>query len=213
MASGLPQRTFRKRFLKTGMTVLCSALIGGTFAVEALRRRATSNSLTINMMSLPPSHREMLTMFEQLDDASMTTESFLSASESLLVPVRKLRANLATHHILRISAASFLKKYHCALAEAVNGRDAVDEEELALYRRRRISDLKLAFDLVDFRASEVSESMKKVLRFSKMDYARLSRDGDRMRTAFDEIQSAHKTPNASTATEQIDEEGMFSVFS
>ena len=162
--------------------------------MEALRRKATSNSLAINMMSLPLSHREMLTTLENLDDASMTTESFLSVSDSLLPHIRKLRANLATHHILRISAASFLKKYHSALAEAVSQRDDVDDEEVALHRRRQISDMKLAFDLVDFRNSEVSESMKKVLRFSKMDYARMSRDGERMRSAFDEIYSVHNAP-------------------
>ena len=183
---------FRRRFLKTGLTVLCSAMVGGSFAAELLRRKAKTNSLALNLMSLPTHHREMISTFENMEDAQLTNSTYVSSAESLLPHVRKLKPNISTHHILRIQAASFLKKYHNALAEVLNERKTLDLEEYYLHLRRRVSDMKLAFDFVNFKTSEVTENITNIVKLNKIDYARLARDGKRLRIAFDEIYSLNK---------------------
>ena len=188
---------WRKRFLKTGLTCLCSAFLGGTFAAEALRRRAQTNSLSLNMMSLPSSHREILTTFENIEDSSLTPNTYVSCAESLLPHIRKLKPNITTHHVLRIQSASFLKKYHNALSKVLNDKNnenKLDLDEYLLHLRRKISDMKLAFDFVDFKGTEVSHSITNLVKFNKIDYARLSRDPSKIRTAFDEIKNKN-TPN------------------
>lgn len=195
VANAATNQSFRKRFLKTGLVVLCSAFLGGTFAAEALRRKAKTNSLALNLMGLPTSHREMITTFENLENASLTPHTYVSSAESLLPHVRKLKPTLATHHVLRIQAANFLKKYHSALSQVLNEKDINNElelEEYLLHLRRRISDMNLAFDFVNFKQSEVSDSITNVVKFNKMDYARLGRDAQKIRTAFDEIYNRNK---------------------
>eukprot|EP01083_Nonionella_stella_P185337 675620_1 len=205
---GAANRSFRKRLFKTGMTILCSAFLGGAFTAEALRRKARTNSLALNIMSLPSSHREMLTTFENLEDAQLTPLTYLSSAESLLPHVRKLKTNIATHHILRIQAASFLKRYHNALFEMLN--DKVDKgllelEEFGLYQRRRLSDMKLAFDFVNFKASEVSDNITNIVKFTKMDYARMARDGKKLRIAFDEIYNTNKQTKQKVTLDTMDD--------
>ena len=205
-AANAANNSFRKRFLKTGLIVLCSAFLGGTFAAEGLRRKAKSNSLSLNLMSLPASHREMITTFENLENSSLTPNTYVSCAESLLPHVRKLKPTIATHHVLRIQAAAFLKKYHSALAQVLNEKEVNDEldlEEYLLHLRRRISDMNLAFDFVNFKTSEVSDNITNVVKFNKMDYARLGRDGEKIRIVFDEIYNKNKQDPGGSNTVQL----------
>ena len=203
VTSQAAKSSFRRRFVKTGLTVLCSAMVGGSFAAEMLRRKAKTNSLAINLMSLPSHHRELITTFENMEDSQLTNSTYVSSAESLLPHVRKLKPNISTHHILRIQAASFLKKYHNALAEVLNERKSLDLEEYYLHLRRRLTDMKLAFDFVNFKASEVTDNITNIVKLNKMDYARLARDGKRLRIAFDEIYNSNRQRTDSSKLRDI----------
>eukprot|EP01084_Bolivina_argentea_P043878 80797_1 len=199
-SSQAAKHTFKKRFIKTGLIVVCSAFCGGAFASEALRRKAQTNSLALNLMGLPKSHREILTTFENMQNSQLTPSTYVSSAESLLPHVRKLKPNISTHHLLRIQAASFLKKYHNALSEVLNNKfhnkndieneeNILDVETYLLHERRKFNDMKLAFDFVNFKPSQVSENITNIVKFNKLDYARISRDSNRLRIAYDEIYS------------------------
>mmetsp|Transcript_11299 Transcript_11299/g.17153 ORF Transcript_11299/g.17153 Transcript_11299/m.17153 type:complete len:520 (-) Transcript_11299:73-1632(-) len=206
----LKGESFRRRLLRQGLLMTCSALLGGTFVAESMRRRAQSDSLAINLMALPASHREILSSFENLDDSQLSNNTYVSAAESLLPHVRKLQPNISTHHLIRIQAASFLKKYHAALQQVLNDKHEdpekeLDVEEYALHLRRRLSDMNLAFDFIDFKNSEVSTNIQSLVKFNKMDYARLSRNANKLRNAFDDIYSANKVHSESDKNESESE--------
>lgn len=189
--------SLRNKWFRTGIITFSACLCGAIYADLNWQDTKNRSSLTVNMTELPNTHRSLLTQMSHLSSMAKSKnihpEIFVEASSHGILSFLRsssLSPNASTHHVLRIQAANFLQLYHTFLDAMLTKKASnldLDALEYNVYMRSKAQDFKLAFDFIDFKHDEVSQTICDLLKLNKIDFARQARDPQKLRKAFDQL--------------------------